>query len=167
MGSGKTTIGRVVAKRLNMNFVDLDAQIENKHFKTVAQIFAEMGEEKFRELERNCLLEVADFENTVISTGGGTPCFFDNMEVMNAKGVTVYIDLSAKILSDRLKTTKIYKRPILAKYKGNDLKDFITENLEKRIPFYNLAKLRFSGTDEEIEEKIVAYFIENKMEVSN
>lgn len=158
MGSGKTTIGRVVAERLNLSFVDMDARIESQQFKSVAQIFSDLGEEKFRELERSCLLEVSDFEDAVISTGGGAPCFFDNMDIMNEKGETVYISLTPKELSDRLKTTKIYKRPILASYQGDDLEKFIATNLEKRETFYNQAKLKVSGTDEEIEEKIVRRF---------
>lgn len=155
MGSGKTTIGRRVAKRLELNFVDMDAHIEGRHHKTVAEIFSELGEDKFRELERNCLLEVAEYENVLIATGGGTPCFFDNMDVMNEKGETIYICLTPKELSDRLKATNIRKRPILASYKGNDLEAFISANLAEREPFYIRAKHVVSGTDEEMEEKIV------------
>lgn len=158
MGSGKTTIGRVVAERLGLSFVDMDAHIESKYHKTVAQIFSEFGEEKFREMERKCLLEVADFEDVVISTGGGAPCFFDNMDVMNEKGETVYIRLTPKELSDRLKTTKIHKRPILASYQGDDLEVFIASNLEKREQFYSKAKWIVSGSDYDIEEKVVASF---------
>lgn len=157
MGSGKTTIGSEVAKRLNLNFVDMDAHIENQQHKTVAEIFTELGEEKFRELERNCLLEVSEFENVVISTGGGAPCFFDNMEIMNSTGETFYISLNPKLLSDRLKTTNIHKRPILASYDGNDLAEFIASALQEREPFYNRAKFIVSGTDKEIEDKIVEY----------
>lgn len=155
MGSGKTTIGRWVAERLQLSFVDMDAHIEERYHKTVAEIFAEQGEVKFRELERKCLLEVAEYENVLIATGGGTPCFFDNMEVMNKQGETIYIRLTPKELSDRLQATNIHKRPLLAKYREDELEAFIADNLAEREPFYNRAKHAVSGTDEEIEEQII------------
>lgn len=161
MGSGKTTIGKIVASRLGLCFVDMDTFIESKEHKTVPQIFSEMGEEKFRELERKCLMEVSDYENVIISTGGGAPCFFDNMEIMNLKGTTVYIKLTPKELSDRLKTTNIHNRPILANYQGDDLEAFIALNLEKREPYYNLAQKQVSGTDEEINDQIIEFLLQN------
>lgn len=160
MGSGKTTIGRDVAERLSLNFVDMDAHIENQQRKTVAEIFTELGEGKFRELERNCLLEVSDYENVVIATGGGAPCFFNNMEIMKAAGETFYINLNPKVLSDRLKTTPIQNRPILANYDGDDLEEFVASALQEREPFYNRAKHVVSGTDQEVEDKIVEYMQE-------
>ena len=90
MGAGKTTVGKVLSRQLGLSFVDLDHYIEGRYHKTVGQLFAEKGEEAFREIERRMLREVAAFENVLISTGGGTPCFFDNMEFMNAYGTTVY-----------------------------------------------------------------------------
>ena len=83
MGAGKTTVGKVLAGLLNLSFIDLDYYIERRYHKTVSQLFAEKGEEVFRSIERNMLHEVADFENVLVSVGGGTPCFFENMEVMN------------------------------------------------------------------------------------
>lgn len=91
MGAGKTTLGKVLAKDLGLQFYDLDWYIEGRMHKTVAQIFAERGEEGFRTIERNMLHEVAEFEDVVISCGGGTPCFYDNMQYMNAQGDTVYL----------------------------------------------------------------------------
>lgn len=86
MGAGKTTIGRALAKELDMLFYDLDWYIENRMRKTIRQIFDERGEEGFRTIEKSMLHEVAEFENVIISCGGGTPCFFDNMEYMNQQG---------------------------------------------------------------------------------
>lgn len=157
MGSGKTTIGRLVAKRMSMNFADMDAHIESKVGKSVAEIFSEMGEENFRKLERDCLLEVADFENTIISTGGGAPCFFDNMEIMNSRGDTIYICLTPKQLASRLRTTNLNDRPVLASYQGDDLEKFIASALHKREIFYNQAKIKVSGTDSQIADKIIKY----------
>ena len=84
MGAGKTTVGKELAKLAGLSFIDLDYYIEGRYHKAVSQIFAERGEEAFREIERNMLHEVAEFEDVLISTGGGAPCFFDNMEFMNA-----------------------------------------------------------------------------------
>lgn len=80
MGAGKTTLGKAFARQMNIPFVDLDWYIEERFHKTVGELFTERGETGFRELERNMLHEVAEFENVVISTGGGAPCFFDNMD---------------------------------------------------------------------------------------
>ena len=94
MGAGKTTVGKALAKDLGLMFYDLDWYIESRMHKTVAQIFKESGEEGFRRIERNMLHEVAEFEDVVISCGGGTPCFFDNMEYMNSQGQTLYLQAS-------------------------------------------------------------------------
>ena len=91
MGVGKTTIGKQIAQGLGREFVDMDLFIENRYHKAVSGIFAEKGEDFFREIEHRILQEVAQFENTVIATGGGTPCFFDNMDLMNRTGITVYL----------------------------------------------------------------------------
>ena len=90
MGCGKSTIGKRLAQKLSLSFIDLDAHIQNNYRKTIADLFDEKGEEAFRRIEQQALMEVADFEDVLVSTGGGAPCFFDNMEVMNRAGVTVY-----------------------------------------------------------------------------
>ena len=91
MGSGKTTVGRALAKELGMPFYDLDWYIESRRHKTVPQLFSEVGEEGFRKIEYNMLHEVAEFEDVVISCGGGTPCFFDNIDYMNQQGDVIYL----------------------------------------------------------------------------
>lgn len=93
MGAGKTTLGKAFARKLNIPFIDLDWYIEERFHKTVGELFTERGEAGFRELERNMLHEVAEFENVVISTGGGAPCFYDNMEFMNRTGKTVFLNV--------------------------------------------------------------------------
>ncbi|MGB4415147.1 MAG: shikimate kinase [Paludibacter sp.] len=154
MGSGKTYLGKMLAQQLDYVFVDMDALIEKKYHKAVSQIFAEMGEDKFREIERECLHEVADFEKTVISTGGGAPCFFDNMDYMNSHGFTVYLKLSPEQLVTRLESSRAGKRPLLGNRKGEDLRLFIEEGLVAREPFYSQAQLIVSGTDEEMMKQV-------------
>ena len=100
MGAGKTTLGKAFARKLNVPFIDLDWYIEERFHKTVGELFTERGEAGFRELERNMLHEVAEFENVVISTGGGAPCFYDNMEFMNRTGKTVFLNVHPMCCSD-------------------------------------------------------------------
>ncbi|MDD5183715.1 MAG: shikimate kinase [Paludibacter sp.] len=154
MGSGKTTIGKLLAARLGFSFVDMDKHIEEKEFKSVSQIFAEKGESEFRLIEQKCLYEVAEFENIVISTGGGAPCFFDNIRFMNTHGTTVYLKLSAAELADRLESSRANKRPLLAERKGEELQQFIAEGLAKREPFYEQAAYSVSGDIDEIVDQI-------------
>lgn len=139
MGAGKTTVGKALAKDLNLMFYDLDWYIESRMHKTVAQIFKESGEEGFRRIERNMLHEVAEFEDVVISCGGGTPCFFDNMEYMNSQGQTLYLQASPEILAMHLRMGKSV-RPLILGKTDEELLQFIKESLEKRDPFYTQAK---------------------------
>lgn len=154
MGSGKTSMGVKLAEILGFQFVDMDHHIEEKYLKSVSQIFAELGQDEFREIERKCLHEVAEFEDSVIATGGGAPCFFDNMEYMNQHGLTIYIQLSVEQLAVRLETSRAGKRPLLANRKGEDLRKFIEDGLTMREKFYSQAMYSVSGTDEEMLQKI-------------
>lgn len=140
MGSGKTTIGKRLAKSLSLSFVDLDAYIEMKYRKTVPAIFEESGEEGFRKIESQVLKEVSEFEDVVISTGGGTPCSFDNMEVMNGAGLTVYLDAHPEDLADHLLLSKTV-RPLIAGKSREELVPFITHHLSQREQFYRKAQL--------------------------
>ena len=144
MGAGKTTLGKAFARAIGLTFVDLDWYIEERYHKTVRQIFEERGEDGFRELEKRMLHETGEFENVVISVGGGTPCFFDNMDYMNAVGETVFLDVDVKVLFRRLKVAK-QQRPLLANKTDEELMTFIVEALQKRLPFYSKAKYVFNG----------------------
>ncbi|MBR2233313.1 MAG: shikimate kinase [Prevotella sp.] len=139
MGSGKTTVGKALSKDMGIPFYDLDWYIESRMRKTVAQIFAERGEEGFRKIEYNMLHEVAEFENVIISCGGGTPCFFDNMDYMNGQGETVYLKASPEVLYGHLKMGKT-ERPLLKNKTPEEMQVFIAEQLEKREPYYSKAK---------------------------
>src|SRR5512133_1158127 len=133
MGCGKSTIGRKVADLWGISFVDLDKYIEERYFKSVPASFAEEGESGFREKERISLLEVSQFENVVVGTGGGTPCFFDNMEIMNSNGVTVYISPDTDVLATRLIKSRT-ERPLIAGKSWDELISFINDALVKRTP---------------------------------
>jgi Shikimate kinase len=154
MGSGKTTIGKLLANKMGYNFVDMDAHIEEKHFKTITQIFAEKGEDEFRRLEQKSLHEVAEFENVIIATGGGAPCFFDNMEYMNSHGLTIYLKLTPNELAERLELIGTSKRPLLAGKNSVELREFIAAGLAKREPYYEKAAYSLSGSIEETVTKI-------------
>jgi shikimate kinase len=140
MASGKTTVGKRLAKKLNLQFVDMDAFIENRYRKTIAEIFEERNESEFRDIERRILKEVAGFENVVISTGGGLPCFFDNMEVMNAAGLTVYLQVSADELTTRL-LSACQKRPLVKNKSAQELKSYVESSLQQRKLFYEKAAI--------------------------
>lgn len=144
MGAGKTTLGRDLSDFLGLSFIDLDVFIEERFHKTIRQIFAERGEEAFRELERRMLHEVAEFEDIIVSTGGGTPCFFDNMSFMNSCGQTVYLRVSIDELAARLEMAR-QTRPVLQNRTGEALKAFIRESLESRLPFYEQARFIFDA----------------------
>ncbi len=139
MGAGKTTVGHALAKELGIPFYDLDWYIESRMRKKVSQIFAEKGEEGFRKIEHNMLHEVAEFENVVMSCGGGTPCFFDNMEYMNQQAETVYLKARTDVLYDHLRMGRT-ERPLIKGKSPEELKAFIEQQIALREPFYSQAK---------------------------
>lgn len=143
MGAGKTTLGKVLAKDLGLPFYDLDWYIESRMMKTVPQLFAERGEEGFRKVEHNMLHEVAEFEDVVISCGGGTPCFYDNMEYMNTQGDTVYLKASPEVLYAHLQMGKV-ERPLLKNKTREEMQAFIQEQLAEREKYYTKARHIFN-----------------------
>lgn len=153
MGAGKTTFGKALAKELNLPFIDLDWRIEGRFHKTVSDVFAERGEEGFRELERQMLHEVAEIEDVIISTGGGTPCFFDNMDFMCSQGETVFLDASHEVLFRRLKVAK-QSRPLLWDKSDEELMDFIKNAINKRMKWYSRAKYVVGADELETREQI-------------
>jgi shikimate kinase len=144
MGCGKTTLGRKLAARLNYTFIDLDHLLEEQAGMSVAEYFASFGETAFRLAEAEVLKNTAYPENAVISTGGGLPCFFDNMEWMKAKGQVVYIKLSPKTLANRLEHGK-EERPLLRDKQGDELINFISTKLVEREAFYMQAQVIADG----------------------
>ena len=139
MGAGKTTVGKALAKELHMSFYDLDWYIESRMHKTVKAIFDERGEAGFGKIVHNMLHEVAEFEDIIISCGGGTPCFFDNIDYMNRQGETVYLKATPEVLYGHLKMGKTI-RPLLLNKTADEVQVFIREQLAQREPYYSKAK---------------------------
>ncbi len=139
MGSGKTTVGKALSKVTGMMFYDMDWYIETRMHKTVAQIFAEKGEEGFRKIEHNMLHEVAEFEDVIISCGGGTPCFFDNMDYLTQQGEVVWLKATPEVLYSHLLMGKV-ERPLLKNKTPEELIAYITTQLQQREPFYRKAQ---------------------------
>lgn len=136
---GKTTVGKALAKELGQTFYDLDWYIEERFHTKVSKVFAEEGEERFRDLERRMLHEVAEFENVVVSCGGGTPCFYDNMDYMNRTGQTFYLKASPETIMQHLSISR-GERPLLKGKTPAQLRTYIIEQLAQREPFYNKAQ---------------------------
>ncbi|WP_207424082.1 shikimate kinase [Desertivirga brevis] len=144
MGCGKTTFGKKLASKLGFRFIDLDKSIEQSAGITIPEYFKEYGETAFRVKEREVLQKTTVPDNSVIATGGGAPCFFDNMEWMNEQGATVYICLTPKALATRLESATD-ERPVLQGLKGEELERFIASKLEEREVFYKKASIIVEG----------------------
>ena len=139
MGAGKTTIGRDLANSMNFKFIDLDEYIEKKENSTIFDIFNKKGENHFRQLEHYSLKELILLNNIVIATGGGTPCFFDNISIMNKYGLTIYINVDYQTLLSRIKKTKD-KRPLLKNIDDKQMLNFITKKVIEREIYYEQSK---------------------------
>lgn len=157
MGSGKTTLGRKLARRLQWSFMDLDHQIVAAIGRSIPEYFAEHGEEAFRVVERDTLRAIDLTAPVVIATGGGTPCFHENMDWMNRQGVTIYLRMNSRALWRRLSRSDISSRPVLAGLAGQALLDFIEEKLAGRIPFYEKAHLIMNPLSDKPAAMIEAY----------
>lgn len=144
MGSGKSSLGRRLAKKLDFDFFDIDHGIEEKTGMKVSEIFNTMGENGFRELERTVLHETATLTNTVIATGGGTPCHHNNMDFILENGTSVYLRMSPVSLADRLETSSKI-RPLVQNLSGSDLLAEIEERLKKREEYYLRANCIVKG----------------------
>ena len=148
MGCGKTTLGEVLARQLDCRFIDLDEFIEQRQGMTVVQIFDEMGENRFRELETEALREVASMTDVIVGCGGGTPCHGDNMALMNQAGVTVWLTTSPERITARLLLPEQKsKRPKINTLPAHEVLPLVKKELQSRSPFYAQAQLQFDSTD--------------------
>jgi len=140
MGSGKTTIGRRLAQITGFDFADTDSLIEIEQGMTIAEIFEQQGEAAFREMERKILMDLQNREYSVVSTGGGMPCYGDNMDVMLAVGKVVYLKTSLQTLARRL-IRSYTDRPLIKGKKEEELQSYILKQLTEREPVYNRAHI--------------------------
>jgi shikimate kinase len=154
MGCGKSTLGRLLADKMAVEFIDMDDHIEERNCKSIPQIFDEEGETEFRLKERMALEELSEFTDIVIATGGGAPCFFDNISLMNRSGKTIFLDIDRLILADRLLNSKT-KRPLIEGKSKEELIVFIDESLKKRRSFYEQAKYRVTEPDIDLDDLLM------------
>ncbi|SNR81921.1 shikimate kinase [Desulfurobacterium atlanticum] len=153
MGCGKTTIGKLLAERLNYKFIDTDSEIEKKTGLTIPEIFKKHGEKFFREKEREVLIDILKEDNIVIATGGGLPAYKDNMEVLNENALTIYLDTDFETLWNRISKDK--NRPLVKKGKES-----IQELYNLRKPFYKLSKIIVAQKENESPEKLAETILE-------
>ena len=135
MGSGKTTLGHECARRLRCSFFDMDHELEKEHLLSIPQIFTQLGEEQFRSWETDLLKRISGKENLVVATGGGLPCFHNNMELLKQSGITIYLKLSTATIFERLSKRR-GTRPLILNYSDAELKEYILSTLARREPFY-------------------------------
>lgn len=140
MGSGKTTLGKKLASRLRLQFIDTDRIIEHEENCSIAEIFSKHGENHFRELEKRLVLQLKEKDNLLISTGGGMPCFNNVMDDLNESGTTIYLKRTAKELVNRILNSK-KKRPLTEGKSENELIQFIENALKEREVFYEKAHI--------------------------
>lgn len=153
MASGKTTLGRALAKTLCREFIDLDFYIEQRFRTTIRRIFSTKGEEEFRRMEREMLREVGEMQDVVIACGGGTPCFHDNMDYMLSRGVTIYLETAESRILERLLRNRA-RRPLMAEKKEEELAAEIHAGLTARLPHYTRARIRHRGEQLESRRQI-------------
>lgn len=160
MGTGKSYWGRLWAEQQQLHFFDLDTEIERHAGLTIPQIFEHHGETYFREQERERLLSFEKEDSFILSTGGGTPCFYNNMQWMKENGLTIYLDTPLSVLKERLINEKMH-RPLIKQLDDQSIEDFIKNSIQKRKKYYNQADIILSTesisdiTFEEIKRKYV------------
>jgi len=158
MASGKTLVGERLAAELNIPFVDLDQEIEKDSGQTISELLPIKNGLHFRKLERQVLLRVLEMPNLVLSCGGGTPCYYNNMEEINAKATSFYLQETPKTLSERLQIDK-QNRPLIKRVEDKELFEFVAKHLFERRAFYEMANHSVRG--EEKIEQIIKIIKEN------
>lgn len=153
MGSGKSTFGKKLAKALQYPFIDLDKEIEKKAKCSVSDIFKYLGEDTFREMESDTLKSFEDMPSYVMATGGGTPCYFDNLQYIHSQGISIYIELDTKSVYNRLSNAKNI-RPTIKGKKEDELMKFIVETSDKRKHIYEQASLKVNGLNVDVKTVI-------------
>lgn len=145
-GSGKTTLGKQVARLLDMQFIDLDTEIEHLARTTISEIFQQHGEVYFREMERDTLDKIIhEHESFVMATGGGAPCFHNNMKAMNEAGLSIFIDIPSHEIISRMSKKGMADRPLFQGMDAQNMVEAFDKKFSSRIPFYKQAKIEISG----------------------
>lgn len=162
MGSGKSTAGKKLASILGWRFIDLDKQVEAKSGKTIQAIFAQNGEKYFRNLETEELGNLISASNTIIATGGGTPCYSNNMDYMLSTGLTIYLKLNPGQLKSRLSESK-GERPLIKDLKPDELLTFIEKKLAERECWYEKSEVIIEGMDLDINQ--LALLVKSKIKI--
>lgn len=150
MGCGKSTLGKKLAARLKIPFIDSDTEIQEHFKKSIGEIFAEQGESQFREIEREYIEALDLREDFVLSTGGGMPCFGNNMELLNELGTTFYLELSPAVLTSRLVGAK-NKRPLIEGMSEEELLSFVEDRLLIRNNYYEMASIVLSEDEQNVD----------------
>lgn len=153
MGSGKTTWGKLIAEKMNLRFYDLDDLSEKRANLKINDIFERKGESFFRKIEAVCLRELHEEDNYVLACGGGTPCFFDNMVLMNSMGVTIWMNTPRQVMATRL-LEEASNRPLIRGMSPAKLQEFIDDMLEERLQYYSQAQIVVDPTVTTPEELI-------------
>ncbi|MFC0877796.1 shikimate kinase [Saccharicrinis sp. FJH2] len=153
MASGKSYLSRVLSAEMKLPLIDMDKYIEEKNFMSVPEIFSTYGEDEFRKREQKALEELSNIEDVIIATGGGAPCFFNNMDVMNETGATLYIKVPEEVIVERLINSK-HKRPLADGKSRGELIDFVSHKIAEREPYYSQAKAIINPLDQSLEEII-------------
>ena len=155
-GCGKSTLGKQLSQKLNIPFIDLDVEIEKGKGMPIRDIFKKFGEPSFRKTETEMLKNISvEKQKFVMATGGGAPIFFDNMIFMNQQGHTIFIDVPAREIANRIERTNQEERPLLARLAPDELKDQIEFLRSQRINFYNQASLRVEGNSIGVEDVLL------------
>ncbi len=140
MGAGKSKLGRSLANNIGVDFIDLDDEIARVHNQSISKIFEEKGEPGFREIEKEVLKDWIKRDNYLMACGGGTPCYKNNMDLMNASGSTVYLDVPSEVLLSRLSNSKV-NRPLIQGMTKSELKIYIDNKINERKPYYLKSKI--------------------------
>lgn len=144
--SGKSTLGRHLAKRLDYQFIDMDDIIENQELMTIPEIFKYKGEDYFRQVESKVLKEIKPAQKLVIATGGGAPCFFDNIDFIKKNGTSIFLNVQPEDLLKRIQKSDINHRPLINR---NTTDESLLKNLQERcayrLPFYQQADIQIDG----------------------
>jgi shikimate kinase len=159
MGSGKTNMGMKLSRKLRMEFSDLDAEIEHRSGMTIKEIIKTYGEEHFRKIEAETLKAI-DIAHKVISTGGGAPCYHDNVQWMKEKGRVVFLNVNEGVILSRLLKSDLTDRPLLQGLDEEGLKLFIHDKLKQRLPYYEQADIVIDGVSKSL-ERLVAVLTKN------